>query len=374
MTDDNVENDPFATAARGRSIWARDAYEQFDELIMPLEDIELISPWVDLWRTAILLAKDGPDSSIDLTQQIRQAISAALATLDRAGTERLADLRGGIEPVIPQLIDVYVRSGHEADIDEVRDQYRFARFHAKYGYEQVVKIDRLATELRDEMNSLSEVERRATLTLEQANAAADRADEAASRAASASVAASDAAGKAGTNGLAKEFKAFADGHQKSSNAYRFWTIFVLVMAVATAMLFVLGIDRLWLQAIGAPPLGGDTAADTATAAAAEGQRWQAVVYRIAILGGLAGLSAYLGRQAAQHRRLLDWGRAVEAQARSFEAFAKQIIDPETKNQVQLLFSNRVLGSPPEPTAEKTVARDALQIVADAAMKSRGTTP
>jgi hypothetical protein len=92
------------------------------------------------------------------------------------------------------------------------------------------------------------------------------------------------------------------------------------------------------------------------------------VYRLAILGGLAGLSAYLGRQAALHRRLHDWGRAVEAQARSFEAFAQQIVDDDTKKQVQLLFSNRVLGSPPEPTAEKTVTRDVLQVLADAAMK------
>jgi hypothetical protein len=75
--------------------------------------------------------------------------------------------------------------------------------------------------------------------------------------------------------------------------------------------------------------------------------WSQVIYHLAVVLGIGGLSAYLGRQAGQHRRVFNWAKAVSVQLRSFPAFIQPVASTEVLAQIYLAFSNRVLGAMPE---------------------------
>jgi hypothetical protein len=103
--------------------------------------------------------------------------------------------------------------------------------------------------------------------------------------------------------------------------------------------------------------------------------WTAVVYRTAILIGIGALSAYLARQAGQHRRLYNWANALEVQLQSFQNFIAPMTDEE-RHEVRLHFARRVLGSPPDPktreSSDDTVPTAQLLDLASVAIR-RGTT-
>lgn len=320
------------------------------------------SQWVDLWISALSFVNPGPKINPETWRLLRDDVHAAVSKARTSSNwERHAGLRLDFERYFEKLETAYAQAGAQGELSDLRVNLRIAQFLAKYNGETVARVDTLVSAMRDDLTAISLEQDKVRQLLEEARASAKAAAEASKEASTSAEAARVASGQAGTNALALEFETFADGHGRDAARYRKWTIGVLAGAIAVALVFVLGLDRVALQPLNLP--GSQGAAD-------ESLRWQAVVYRLAIIAGMAGLGAYLGRQAAQHRRLYDWGRTVQAQANSFEAFAEQIVDPDTRKQVQLMFSGRVLGSPPEPTAEKTASRDALQIIADAALKSR----
>lgn len=91
--------------------------------------------------------------------------------------------------------------------------------------------------------------------------------------------------------------------------------------------------------------------------------WVALAYRLLIVGGIAGLAAYIGRQAGQHRRTANWAKALQVQLLAFAAFIAPIQDEESKNAIYGAFAARVFGAPPErPTAKDGSDLGAAQVV------------
>lgn len=128
-----------------------------------------------------------------------------------------------------------------------------------------------------------------------------------------------AAGMAGDASLARHFAEYSRREWWSANIFRVLTI----VAIGGA---------LWAAAASGHPHEGD---------------WVALSYRIAQLAGIAALATYLGRQAAQHRRVYNWARSMQVQLQSFPAFIEPIADGDTRSSIYNEFARRVLGPPPE---------------------------
>lgn len=165
------------------------------------------------------------------------------------------------------------------------------------------ELDNLA--LRDRAERLVEQTQRA---LEKATAASDKA--------------TDAAGLTGNASLSTHFAKYAGGERWAANTFRVLT----VGAVAGGLTGVLATG---------PLDPGD---------------WAGITYRIAIAAAAAGLAAYFGRQAGQHRRMYNWAKSMEVQLQSFPAFIDSVED-EDRSAIYRTFSRRVLSAPPEKTGE-----------------------
>jgi hypothetical protein len=132
----------------------------------------------------------------------------------------------------------------------------------------------------------------------------------------------DAAGISGNASLSIHFKKYAFWELVSANVFRVLTIAAIGGAISAAI---------WLE----HPNRDD---------------WPEVLYRIAIVLGIAALGAYFGRQAGQHRRVYNWAKAVQVQLQSFPAFIETVTDEDTQATVFATFARRVLGAPPEKAA------------------------
>lgn len=140
--------------------------------------------------------------------------------------------------------------------------------------------------------------------------------------------AKSAAGITGSASLATYFEQYATKEAAASNWFRCATILAILVAVAVAYFLP-------------HPTAGD---------------WVGAAYRIAILLGVAGLSAYLGRQAGQHRRVYNWAKAIQVQLLSFPAFMETIQASQSSDAIYEAFAKRVLGAPPEG-AQRSKAGD-----------------
>lgn len=73
-----------------------------------------------------------------------------------------------------------------------------------------------------------------------------------------------------------------------------------------------------------------------------------VAYRLAILGGVFGLAAYLSRQAHNHRTISVWANTIRVQLETFDAFLDPVTDEAVKDRLRADFATRVFG--PNPAA------------------------
>jgi hypothetical protein len=162
------------------------------------------------------------------------------------------------------------------------------------------------------------------------------------------------AGIAGETANLTFYRDFAATELKAAHGFRVASIVLISVTVAVAAIYAI------VEAIPSDPAEPD---------------WTAVVYRTAILVGIGALSAYLARQAGQHRRLYNWANALEVQLQSFQNFIAPMTDEE-RHEVRLHFARRVLGSPPDPktgeSSDDTVPTAQLLDIASAAIR-RGTT-
>jgi hypothetical protein len=138
-------------------------------------------------------------------------------------------------------------------------------------------------------------------------------------------AAKTAAGTAGGDSLSTHFDKYARGEQIASNLYRAFTIITIAGTPAIAI-----------------ALPHENAGDIVE-----------LIYRVLLIGGVGTLAAYLGRQAAQHRRTFLWARSLSVQLKSFPAFAKSAPNEETRILMYGDFTKRILSAPPERPSDQS---------------------
>jgi hypothetical protein len=155
---------------------------------------------------------------------------------------------------------------------------------------------------------------------------AERTKEYEAEAKSAAETAQESAGTTGNVALSHFFDEYAEEERKAAFGFRVATLATIGVAVAVAVV-------VWL------PLWAKT-----------GTEWYDVVAHLAVVLGIGAFSAYLGRQAGQHRRVFNWAKGVAIQLRSFPAFIQPVSNPDTSAQIYLLFASRVLGAMPERTS------------------------
>ncbi|WP_448003350.1 hypothetical protein [Agromyces bauzanensis] len=144
----------------------------------------------------------------------------------------------------------------------------------------------------------------------------------------------EAAGIAGDAQLALHFASYARREWWSANAFRALTILAIIAALVLAAMLP-------------KPHAGD---------------WVTFSYRLAQLVGVAALATYLGRQAAQHRRVFNWARSMQVQLQSFPAFIEPVTDGETRSGIYDAFARRVLGPPPERSGKNDEAYPNQQVI------------
>lgn len=171
-----------------------------------------------------------------------------------------------------------------------------------------------------------------------ARRALETATEAADQATGAANTARRAAGEAGEAELGQFYGAFGQSQIEASKLYRFLTIASagLAAVVASIFFFIYENDQFEVQG---------------------------VVYRAAVLVGIAGLSTYFGRLAGQHRRLGNWALTIEVQLKSFEAFLAPMTEPAARDALYADFCRRALGAPPEGNSSDAPVIDVKDLTA-----------
>lgn len=149
---------------------------------------------------------------------------------------------------------------------------------------------------------------------------------AALRAREAEEAARQIAGDGAASAIGEDFATYASQEARTAHRFRVATLAFLGVIIAVAVVFVIvPIDR----------------------SAGTGTDWQAVIYRVAAISGLAALSAYLGRQSGHHRKTAQWAGSIAVQLKSWSAFLQPVRDEKTKAVLYEIFTRRVMGPPPE---------------------------
>lgn len=81
--------------------------------------------------------------------------------------------------------------------------------------------------------------------------------------------------------------------------------------------------------------------------------WPTLIWHLAVVAGGASIATYFGRQAANHRSLLNWASSIEVQLRTFEAYTSSVEGSEQQNVIRAEFARRVFGPQPEPGTKDT---------------------
>lgn len=163
--------------------------------------------------------------------------------------------------------------------------------------------------------------------------------------------ASKAAGSTGNNILAQHYQDLAVNESTTAHKFRLWTIISTIVGGAIAGIFVLGSSLGWdkLQI--------------------DSDDWVHLVQRAITTVAVFGLSAYLARQAHQHRMMANWAGSLAVQLKTFEAFLDPIKSEEVRDLLRTSFATRVFGDHPvikgEPSEIGTagVAEKALDMLA-----------
>ncbi len=158
-----------------------------------------------------------------------------------------------------------------------------------------------------------------------------------------------AAGTVGSYALADYFGEYASEEKRAASRFRVATIVGIVVAIGVAVAFTL------VEWTGSGPSDTD--------------HWMRFISHGTIVLGVGTLTAYLGRQAGQHRRMFNWARSMEVQLKSFPAFIEPLTD-EVQADIYRVFSHRVLAAPPDRDKGSDEAIPTAQIldVALAAIK------
>lgn len=168
--------------------------------------------------------------------------------------------------------------------------------------------------------------------------------------------AKDAAGEVGNASLSSHFASYADEELRSANGFRNAALTGFALALAFALLFGNGKDGWFLT------FQND---------------WTALAFKVAGAAGIGGISAYLARQAGQHRRMSNWARSMAVQLQSFPAFIEPLAYEEQAEMYRML-ARRVLTAPPEKSGDASEdsvgAAQLLDLVTNLAKRSSGNTP
>ncbi|MFF1540653.1 hypothetical protein ACFVWL_11285 [Microbacterium sp. NPDC058269] len=135
-----------------------------------------------------------------------------------------------------------------------------------------------------------------------------------------------AAGATGAYVLAEYFGEYAKEEKKTANRFRWATIVGISIAIAVAIIFA--------------------AIDGLSTDISDSRRWISFASHATVVVGVGALTAYLGRQAGQHRRMFNWAKSMEVQLKSFPAFIEPLTD-DVQADMYRVFSHRVLSAPPE---------------------------
>lgn len=157
-----------------------------------------------------------------------------------------------------------------------------------------------------------------------------------------------AATKTATGALETSFKSTADRSRVTAWWFRAGTILTLGVTVVFGLIYA----------------AGSTTESV--------DNWHEVIYRIAILSALAGIAAYLGRQASNYHRIATWAQAIEIQLKAFRGFINEIEDEESRQAMFVLFAKRVLEAPPDGKASNDEVTNLIQPIIDQAVKLRPT--
>ena len=176
------------------------------------------------------------------------------------------------------------------------------------------------------------------------------ATDAAGRAESALALAERAATKSATSTLERSFETTATKNGRSAFWFRTGTIATLVGTVALGIYYAL---------------------DSPTHPADD---WRGLIYRVAILSALAGIAAYLGRQASHYHRIATWALGIEIQLKAFRGFVNEIDDPEARQTMFTLFGKRVLEAPPDGKSGNDEVTNVIQPIIEQAARYRPSTP
>lgn len=176
------------------------------------------------------------------------------------------------------------------------------------------------------------------------------ASEAAGRAETALALAEQAATKSATSTLERSFETTARKNARSAYWFRTGTIATLVGTVALGVYY----------AVDSPTHPEDD--------------WRGLVYRVAILSALAGIAAYLGRQASNYHRLATWAQAIEIQLKAFLGFINEIQDEDARQTMFALFAKRVLEAPPDGKVSNDEVTNVIQPIIQQAARYRPSVP
>lgn len=135
-----------------------------------------------------------------------------------------------------------------------------------------------------------------------------------------------AAGVTGALTLASYFGGYATEEKKTADRFRFATIVGIGIAIIVAIVFA--------------------AIEIARPAPRTDADWVLFASHVTIVLGIGALTAYLGRQSGQHRRMYNWARSMEVQLKSFPAFIEPLED-EVQADLYRVFARRVLAAPPD---------------------------
>lgn len=291
------------------------------------------------------LLRSAPSSVFD---SIVESVKVADAVVrDWAGKSASSGAFYPIDDVRSELMrssDQVVDAVHDLEVDPTKEwttlleqqQALNEAFRLKYS-----PVDDLRVSIASQRAQNRELHER----LETATKAVERAEVAATKSESASSKAVAAASETGSNTFRKSFQTYAKEQTESAAVFRGWTIAMLTAAILVGVMFVFGWDT---RVLGTTPAN----------------EWHSVAYRLAILGGLAALAGYLGRQAGHHRRNGDWATAMDVQLQAFPGFVAPVEDRNTQNAIYLAFSARVLGAPPDVKEQNASATPSTQALLD----------
>ncbi|QXQ11485.1 hypothetical protein [Paeniglutamicibacter sp. Y32M11] len=99
-----------------------------------------------------------------------------------------------------------------------------------------------------------------------------------------------------------------------------------------------------------------------------------LAWRLAVVTGLLGIAAYMGRQAVQHRALSTWADSISVQLRTFDSYIGLVGDVGQKDTLRVEFAKRVFGPQPLLKGEPEQPAPAMDLASAVDLLTRITRP